>query len=66
VLIIMVWKDAKWGTIANFLILIVTLLSFTTWRFEQRFKGDVKRLLQHGAKLLSDFITQNDHQERID
>ncbi|HEX4956531.1 MAG TPA: hypothetical protein VFV46_00015, partial [Lacibacter sp.] len=37
VLIIMVWKDAKWGTIANFLILIVALLSFTTWRFEQQF-----------------------------
>jgi hypothetical protein len=44
VLIIMVWKDAKWGTIANFLILVVALLSFTTWRFEQKFKGDVKRL----------------------
>jgi hypothetical protein len=25
-----------------------------------------KQVFQHGAKLLSDFTTQNDHQERID
>ena len=62
VLIIMVWKDAKWGTIANFVILIVVLLSFTTWRFEQQFKGDVKRLLQQTpshAKLITETDLQH-------
>ena len=61
VLIIMVWKDAKWGTVANFLLLIVALLSFTTWCFEQQFKVDVKRLLQQTPSDVK-LITESDLQ----
>lgn len=60
-LILMVWNDAKWGTIANFMILMVALLSFTTWRFEQQFKGDVKRLLQQTPSDVK-LITESDLQ----
>jgi hypothetical protein len=62
VLIIMVWKDAKWGTIANVIILIVSFLSFTTWRFEQQYKANVKRLLQKtsfDAKLVTEADLQH-------
>lgn len=60
-LISMVWKDAKWGTIANVILLVVAILSFTTWRFEQQFKGDVKRLLQKKSSA-SALVTEADLQ----
>lgn len=46
ILIIMVWKDAKWGTIANLIIFVVAVLAFTTVKFEKVFRADVQRHLQ--------------------
>lgn len=45
-LIVMVWKDAKWGTIANLTILVVAVLTFTSLQFEKTFRADVQRHLQ--------------------
>lgn len=46
ILIVMVWKDAKWGTIANLIVLIVAVLAFTTVQFEKAFRADVKKRLE--------------------
>jgi len=45
ILIVMVWKDAKWGTIANLIIFIVAVLAFTSLQFEKLFRADVKKYL---------------------
>jgi hypothetical protein len=53
ILIVMVWKDAKWGTVANFIILIVAVLAFTTVQFEKVFRADVKKhLVQTNASVI--------------
>ena len=48
ILIITVWKDAKFGTILNTIILFVAIGSYATYHFEMEFKADVKR---HIAKI---------------
>lgn len=41
-LILLAWQDAKWGTIANLIILLATVVAFNSHRFEQSFLQDVK------------------------
>jgi hypothetical protein len=53
ILIVMVWKDAKWGTVANLIILIVSFLAFTSLRFEKTFRANVQK---HLAKTTSTYI----------
>jgi len=40
-LIILTWHDAKFGTIANAMVLLIALLSFAEGRFENQYKKDV-------------------------
>lgn len=42
VLIICFWKDARMGTVANLIILLVSVVSYQSWRFERSFYTDVK------------------------
>ena len=42
ILIITVWKDAKFGTILNIIILFVAIASYATYHFEKEFKADLK------------------------
>lgn len=42
ILIIMVWKDAKFGTILNAVILSVAISAWATYRFKMVFEADVK------------------------
>lgn len=42
ILIITVWKDAKFGTILNIIILFAAITSYATYHFEMKFKADVK------------------------
>jgi hypothetical protein len=60
ILIIMVWKDAKWGTIANLIILIVVVLAFTSLQFEKTFRADVKKHLQKSNPTV--ILTESDVQ----
>lgn len=53
-----VWEDAKFGTVANIIILLVSLLSYTTQRFEKTFVADVTTHLQQN-KLNNDEILQD-------
>jgi membrane protein implicated in regulation of membrane protease activity len=43
VLIIVNWQDAKFGTLANLIVLIVALLAMAGWNFEREFKKDVSQ-----------------------
>jgi hypothetical protein len=42
VLIIICWQDAKYGTIANIIILIATIVSFGNWQFQTMVRREIK------------------------
>jgi len=58
VVIIMSWKDAKFGTIANVLILIVAVFSFTAIEFEKTFWADVKQQFLSNNNLPTSLLTE--------
>ena len=41
ILIIINWQDAKFGSIANLIVLIVALLATASWNFQKQYKQDV-------------------------
>src|SRR4028118_147908 len=41
VLIFTAWRDARFGTLANGMILVAGVLAYGSWRFESRFQRDV-------------------------
>lgn len=51
ILIIFFWQDAKFGTIANIIILFLVIPAWAAWRYENQFKKDVTENLAH-IKLL--------------
>ncbi len=60
VLVIMVWKDAKFGTILNSVILFVAIASWATYHFEKEFKADVKKHLTQTDFSSNDLLTEAD------
>ena len=44
-LIIMYWKDAKYGTIFNVLVLLVAIIAYAEWNFNKKLKKEVTILL---------------------
>ena len=60
VLIFTVWNDAKFGTIANVVILIVAFLGFTSWGFENSYRADVTAGLKRTNKMESPLLTEID------
>ena len=63
VLIFMAWSDAKFGTIANLLILLVALIGYKTQSFEQQFKEDVKVNIVRTSSMQKDLLTETDIKE---
>ena len=59
-LIITVWKDAKFGTILNIIILFVAIASYATYHFEMGFKADVKRHIAQTYFSNSDLLAEAD------
>ncbi|MGB5436738.1 MAG: DUF6544 family protein, partial [Maribacter sp.] len=47
ILIFMVWKDAKFGTIANVIILLVGIVGFGHYQFHKMVRGESKQLLRN-------------------
>ena len=45
-LIIYAWQDARFGTIANVILLLVTIIGFGTWRFNNYYEKEVQANLQ--------------------
>jgi len=60
VLILTAWKDAKFGTIANILIVLVTIPAWSSIRFELRFRKDVTSLLTNTTTVGNDVVTDAD------
>jgi len=60
ILIVTVWKDAKFGTIANIIILIALVLNWGSYRFEKGYQKDVKENLQRTNMTKTDFLTEAD------
>jgi Polyphosphate kinase 2 (PPK2) len=56
VLIIDNWQDAKFGTIANVLILVVTIIGFFQIKFKNEYKNEVKIGLENGTSILKFFL----------
>lgn len=62
ILIISSWQDARFGTIANVIIIIAAILTLTTQHFESQFKEDVSMNLQRSNALQMDLLTEDDIQ----
>ncbi len=45
VLIFMVWRDARFGTVANAIVLVGVVLAFASWRFDVMVKNELQALL---------------------
>lgn len=60
ILIITNWKDAKFGTILNIIILLVSIASWATYHFEIAFKADVKKHIAQNNFPNSDLLTEED------
>lgn len=60
ILIITNWKDAKFGTILNIIILLVSIASWATFHFEMVFKADVKKHIAQTNLSNIDLLTEAD------
>ena len=59
-LIIYFWKDAKYGTLANIIILVVTIISYAGWSFEKIFKEDVDLRLERTSAIDENILQEKD------
>ena len=62
ILIITVWKDAKYGTIANVIVLLVAIAARGNLQFESTFRSDVKLHLPKTNNTQTDLLTESDIQ----
>jgi hypothetical protein len=62
ILIITVWKDAKFGTIANVIVLFVAIAAWGSQQFESTFSNDVKSHLHKTSNIQADLLTETDIQ----
>ena len=60
ILIIYFWKDAKFGTIPNLIILSVTLVSLDSYLLNSEFTNCVKRDFLEDITFSTDILTEND------
>ena len=60
VFIVLLWKDAKPGTIVNVMLVLVSLAGYFTYRFEEQFKRDAKALLEEYRNLPDQPIAESD------
>jgi hypothetical protein len=60
VLIILFWQDAKFGAIANSIILIAVIAGYGFWSFENIFDNDVAVGLERSSKIDKSLLTDKD------
>ena len=56
------WEDAKFGTVANVIILMIIIIGYGSWRFEHHYIKDVSDNLNRTDKIKSTILTENDIQ----
>ena len=61
-LIITIWNDAKFGTIANIIILSAILLNYGSYHFEKTYQEDVEQSLARTNSIKTDLLTEVDIQ----
>ena len=59
-LIVTSWQDAKFGTIANIIILLTVVVGFGTWNFGYRYRSDVRQQLRQGVTGEDTLLTDED------
>jgi len=59
-LILTSWKDAKWGTTINLIILVATIFGYGSWRFDANYKNEVKVNLEKSALEQDSLLTEFD------
>lgn len=62
ILIIYFWKDAKYGTIANLIILFVSIIGFQSWNFENKYRNDFIRGIKRTQSTEDEILTIEDIQ----
>lgn len=62
ILIFMFWQDAKFGTIANIIILIVAFLAYGNFSFENGYRKDVHENLSQMSAIPEEMLTEADLQ----
>jgi hypothetical protein len=55
--IIASWKDARFGTIANIILLLVVIAAWGAWQFENQFSRDVKKQMQLSISAATPLLT---------
>ena len=61
-LIIYVWRDAKFGTFANMMILLAAVIGYGNWSYYKKYTTDVASALQQKAYFNNSMLTENDLQ----
>ena len=61
-LVFMSWQDAKFGTVANVIILLVAIAGYGSWSFENHYRKDVKDALERTSAIESGLLTETDLQ----
>lgn len=59
-LIITQWKDARFGMVANLLILISTVIGMSAWRFYNLYRHDVNKGIRETASVSEKLLTEAD------
>jgi len=60
VLIILFWQDAKFGTIANIIILLSVIAGYGFWSFENIFNNDVADRIETSSNIEKNLLTEKD------
>ncbi len=56
------WQDAKFGTIANLIILVATVIGYGTWSFRGMYENDVKTGIEKTSSMPESLLTEADIQ----
>lgn len=56
-LVILYWQDARFGTIANVIILLIAVPAWAEWRFENQYRRDVTESLTYTNSLAEPVLT---------
>lgn len=66
ILIILFWRDAKFGTMVNILVLVIALIAYGTWSFKGKFEEQVDKGIQRTANIADILLTEADIQSLPD
>lgn len=60
ILVILYWQDAKFGTIANVIILAIAIIGFSTWSYYNKYQSDVRTALEKISPSRQAILTETD------